>query len=226
MAEQPKFCPSCGHRLDLGGRFCPNCGARVTQHPVAASRSGPEAEAAAAPSNLVPCPGCVQTWGVPGALCPACGSRFGNPAMKQPAQALGIAGAVLFGIALLINDASSDAAGIVGGIGLLALIGAGGAWASYTGRVGPQPQKGSCCGCSCAVALLVIPAAGLVLWSRGGAEMAALALPAWLPIAWALDTGERAARAWLYPGIEKDGASAGIAEGQERQGADQRSECR
>lgn len=202
MNDSPKFCSKCGHQLELAGPYCANCGAQVTERRAGQTEPRVSVEPASntetgAQSNLVPCPGCVQTMGVPGALCPACGSRYGNPAMKEPAQALAVVGAVLIGIALLVNGASSDAAGWIGGIGFLALIGAGAAYASYSGRVGPQQQKGSCCGCSCAVALLVIPAAGLALWSRGGPEMAALALPAWLPISWAIEIGERAARGAL-----------------------------
>jgi hypothetical protein len=114
--------------------------------------------------------------------------------MQQPMKVLGLAGVILVGFALLLNGASEDAANVVGAIGVLALVLAALAYASYTGRVGPQRQ-GSCCGCSCAVALLVIPAAGLALWSQGGADVAAFALPASLPLSWAVGQVERGARA-------------------------------
>jgi Double zinc ribbon len=197
VTENPRFCSSCGHALDPGDSFCSNCGAQVTVAAAQPVHVEPDAtQPPAGGSNLVPCPGCVQTWGVPGALCPACGSRYGDPTMKAPAQALGIAGVVLIGIALLINGVSESAANVIGGIGVLALLGAAGAYAAYSGRVGPQRQS-SCCGCSCAIALLVIPVTGLALWQRGGPELAVLALPAWWPISWALSLGEQGARTAL-----------------------------
>lgn len=113
--------------------------------------------------------------------------------MKGPAQALAVVGVVLILIALAVNGASSDAASWIGAIGFFALLGAGAAFASYSGRVGPQQAKGSCCGCSCLVLVMVVPISGLALWSKGGPEMAALAIPAGVPIALAIDFADRMA---------------------------------
>jgi hypothetical protein len=192
VSAGPKFCSSCGHPLNPGDSFCSSCGAPVAA--TAETQPDPAEPLTGEQSNLVPCPGCVQTWGVPGALCPACGSRYGDPSMKQPMKILGLVGVILVGIALLLNDVSEGAANVVGAIGVLSLVLAAFAYASYTGRVGPQRQ-GSCCGCSCAVALLLIPAAGLALWSQGGADMAAFALPASLPLSWAIARIEHGVRA-------------------------------
>jgi hypothetical protein len=92
--------------------------------------------------------------------------------------------AVGIGLALLLQGASESIAGFFGLIGLLALVGAVGMGAQASGRVGPARQA-SCCGCSCTVALLVIPSAGALLWAQGGPAMAVLAFPAWIPLSWA-----------------------------------------
>ena len=72
-------------------------------------------------------------------------------------------------------------------IGVGALIGAFAIGPQWKGRIGPaQPRQLSCCGCSCVVVLLVLPSAGALLWMHGGPTMAALALPAWIPLSWAM----------------------------------------
>lgn len=140
------------------------------------------------PSGDLPtCPGCLRTTGPPGALCPYCGSRYPDPGAAGLAVILGIVAAVGIGLALLLQGASGSVAGFFGLIGILALIGAIGTGSQASGRVGPaQPRQASCCGCSCAVALLVIPSAGAILWTHGGPATATLALPAWIPLSWAL----------------------------------------
>jgi len=133
VSAGPKFCSSCGHPLSPGDSFCSSCGAPVAA--TAETQPVPAEPLTGEQSNLVPCPGCVQTWGVPGALCPACGSRYGDPSMKQPMKILGLAGVILVGIALLLNDVSEGAANVAGAIGVLSLVLAAFAYASYTGRV-------------------------------------------------------------------------------------------
>ncbi len=68
---------------------------------------------------------------------------------------------------------------------IIAIAGAGLAFYGL-GRIGPA-QQSSCCGCSCAVALVALPVGALVLWAEGGPAMAALVVPAWIPTVWALD---------------------------------------
>lgn len=143
----------------------------------------------------VGCPGCKQTSGTPGALCPACGSRYPSPRTAM----VGIGIAMLGGFLLLITlvatgglleqKANGDfRGGTLEALGwLLGVVGIG--IAIYgVGRVGPARQT-SCCGCSCAVALFVLPAAGIGLWMSGGPVLAAAALPAWLPLSLGLDAG-------------------------------------
>lgn len=197
VSREPNFCPGCGQQREQAGQFCPNCGSRVKERPDASTGAqievGPVGAKSPPQANWLPCPGCVQTKGPPGAICPNCGSRFPNPSMKEPAQGLAVLGVVLILLAVAINGVSEDAATWIGVIGVLSLIGAGAAWGSYSGRVGPQPEKGSCCGCSCLVLVLAIPLAGLLLWSKGGPELAILALPVGPPIIWVLDRADRLA---------------------------------
>ncbi len=136
--------------------------------------------------GLVLCHGCRQMSGPPGALCPGCGSRLRDPSAREPALAAGAIGLALVGIAIALQNAAEGVASVVGVIGFLALIGAAVLGAQAAGRVGPQRQA-SCCGCSCAVALLVVPTSALLLFSQGGPALAALALPAWLPLSWGLE---------------------------------------
>jgi hypothetical protein len=107
-----------------------------------------------------------------------------------------VAAAVAIGLALLIQGASGAVAAVFAVIGIAALIGAFAIGPQWKGRVGPaQPRQLSCCGCSCAVALLAVPSAGALLWVHGGPGLAALALPAWIPLSWALHgCGSLAAR--------------------------------
>lgn len=193
------FCSHCGHRLTASDRFCPNCGVAITprqQQPAAIL--GPAAdEPATSPSGgIVQCHGCGAHWGAPGALCPGCGSRLRDPSAKGGAIGLGIVGAVLIGLAIAVQYVSEGVAGVIGVIGFLSLLGAGVMASQYFGRVGPEKQQ-SCCGCTCAVALLVLPAAGSVLWIEGDPLLAALVIPAWIPLSWAADVTSRVAAALL-----------------------------
>jgi hypothetical protein len=130
----------------------------------------------------VECPGCHTTTGPPGALCPACGSRFPSPRVAM----VGIAVALLGGFFLFLE-----------GVGWLCALVGGGMVVYSVGRSGPQRQS-SCCGCSCAIALLAIPAAGWAVWTAGGPLLAAAAVPAWIPLSWAL---EAESRLWRLVGL-------------------------
>lgn len=108
---------------------------------------------------------------------------------------LGIAafGALCLAVALVSTGGllessrfGSSGGGNVEGVGWLALLVGGGLFVYGTGRVGPEQQQ-SCCGCSCAVALLALPVGLFWLWSAGGPALAALAIPAWVPLVWLLD---------------------------------------
>jgi hypothetical protein len=100
---------------------------------------------------------------------------------------LWVVAAVGIGLALLVAGLSEAVAGVFAVIGIGAAIGALAMGSRWRGRVGPaQPRQLSCCGCSCAVALLVLPTAGTLLWMQGGPGLAALALPAWVPMSWAI----------------------------------------
>jgi len=92
---------------------------------------------------------------------------------------------------------------IIGVIGFLGLLAAGAGFSESLPRVGPAQakQSASCCGCSCVVALLVIPAGALALWSSAGPEYALLAFPAWVPLVRLMDAGGRLS-SWL---VERTG---------------------
>lgn len=142
-------------------------------------------------SGLQTCPGCLRTTGPPGALCPYCGSAYPDPGAGELAAVLGVVAAVGIGFALAVQGLSESLAGVFALVGIGALIGAIAMGARVRGRVGPvHHRQVSCCGCSCAVALLVLPSAGALLWMHGGPAMAALALPAWVPLSWAVHACE------------------------------------
>jgi hypothetical protein len=102
--------------------------------------------------------------------------------------AVGLAGLALLGLGALVGSSGVRGVGdTLLGIGLLSgLVAVGVAVVREMGneeRVAPlRVRQTSCCGCSCAVALLVLPAAGALLWSHGGPGAAVLALPAWVPL--------------------------------------------
>ena len=76
------------------------------------------------------------------------------------------------------------------------------------GRIGPERQA-SCCGCSCAVALLVVPVGAALLWAQGGPALAAVAVPAWVPLSWVaagLSAGVAAMRRKLEPLSDRERA--------------------
>ena len=70
--------------------------------------------------------------------------------------------------------------------GWLGLFGGiGGVFYSF-GRSGPKGQT-SCCGCSCLVLVLALPAGALLIWQSGGPLLAAAAVPLAIPFVWCLD---------------------------------------
>ena len=168
----PRFCVHCGSALPSGGVYCPECGKSI------ASGEEPRPEMAAAldpssptrPAGHVQCPGCKKTYGEPGALCQSCGSKYPNQSLIEKGIGVAVVGAAIFGIGYLASWET------IAGIGILVAIVGGVILASGSGRAGPE-QKQSCCGCTCAVALLVLPASYLFLWSQQGAVVAILALP-------------------------------------------------
>jgi hypothetical protein len=163
-----------------------------------------ETEPTGPESGLPVCPGCLRTTGPPGALCPYCGSKYPDPKARETAALLGVVAAVGIGLALLIQGLSESVAGVFAVIGVAALIGAIAISSQAKGRVGPgQSRQASCCGCSCVVPVLVVPAAGALLWIHGGPALAAVAFPAWIPLSWAIHACERVAAvigaAWAGP---------------------------
>ncbi|CAB4865932.1 MAG: hypothetical protein F2799_02260 [Actinobacteria bacterium] len=154
--------------------------------------------AAAGPTD---CPGCRQTQGSPGALCPACGSRYPSPRAALIGVFLLILGALLLLFAListggLLQDSASGSTQMGGleATGWFAAAVGLGALIYSVGRNGPKTPT-SCCGCSCVVVLLVIPAVGASLWVHGGPLLAAAIVPAAIPIVWLLDAATVVA--WL-----------------------------
>ena len=147
--------------------------------------------------GAVECPGCHTTAGPPGALCPACGSRFPSPRTAMVGIALALLGGFFLLLALIFTGGllqetrrgETDVSTVEVFGWLFAVVGVGMLIYSV-GRSGPQRQS-SCCGCSCAIALLAIPAAGWALWTAGGPLLAAAAVPAWIPLSWALEGGIR-----------------------------------
>jgi hypothetical protein len=136
-------------------------------------------------SDLPTCPGCFRTTGLPGALCPYCGSMYPDPRASEAATVLGVIAAFGIGLALLVQGLSESLAGVLALIGVVALIGALSMGSRARGRIGPaQARQVSCCGCSCAVALLVLPSAGALLWMHGGPVMVAFAFPIWVLVSW------------------------------------------
>ncbi|MEI7888740.1 MAG: zinc ribbon domain-containing protein [Actinomycetes bacterium] len=147
------------------------------------------------------CPGCHQTQGSPGALCPACGSRYPSPRAALIGCFLLILGVLILLIAListggLLQDSASGSTKMSGleATGWFAAIAGVCALVYSVGRNGPKTPT-SCCGCSCVVVLLVIPAVGASLWVQGGPVLAAAIVPAAIPIVWLLDAAT--VTAWL-----------------------------
>ncbi len=200
MASRPTYCPHCGEEVQHAtGRYCTKCGGDLVQvdetsavpvpnEPRVPARSSTPKPAASPPqssSGNVLCHGCGQVWGPPGAICTGCGSRIRDPNAWRPAAALGALAVVAFLIAVALQGGESatkhpDPVGSVFTvIGVLAGLGALALGAQWLGRVGPEQQQ-SCCGCSCVVLLLVLPAAGVALWSAGGPVLAAAVFPSWV----------------------------------------------
>ena len=139
--------------------------------------------------GVVTCTGCTATSGAPGALCPACGSRYPSP--RALIIGLVVAAAGSLGIAIDwiatgeffgFGPQTEDFAGF----GMLLALAGGGLAVYGSGRIGPEQQQ-SCCGCSCAVALIALPVAALALWVTGGPALVLIALPAWVPLLRVLD---------------------------------------
>lgn len=91
-----------------------------------------------------------------------------------------LGGAALYAFGALAKSDTISGFGVLG-----ALIGAG-MFASGLGREGAQQQE-SCCGCTCLLVLLVLPAGELLLYVHGGLLMALAAFPLWIPSARLLD---------------------------------------
>lgn len=215
-----KFCSECGERLQAEWRACPHCGAAASpgetkepaplpNAPQTVGETTPPAPGAPLNERLqhlwneasgpTTCPGCRQTTGSPGALCPQCGSRFPSQRAGLVGLALAAVGGLLLLAAFMINgglleENRHEGGSTVEGAGWLVLIVGAGIFIYSVGRAGPERQS-SCCGCSCAVALLVVPSTALLLWAAGGATLVAFAIPLWVPLVWTLDAA--LALAWF-----------------------------
>jgi RNA polymerase subunit RPABC4/transcription elongation factor Spt4 len=207
------YCRNCAQALEPSWRACPNCGTEVEPStegggtkeegpsgahgprlPPDASLSDRVSYAWAQASGPVECPGCHQTTGMAGALCPECGSRYPSPRTGMVGSGIAAFGGLLLLIALIgTGGLLQEDVGGVESVGWLLLVVGIGMTIYSVGRVGPQRQA-SCCGCSCVIALLVLPAATLALWSAGGPLLAAIALPAWVPLIWLLEAAALTAR--------------------------------
>lgn len=150
---------------------------------------------AAQEPGWVLCPGCRQRSGSPGALCPGCGSKLPQPQKAESARALLAIGAVvaLVGYAIYAATGHGGFGALVIVVGIITFAVGLAQGKDVAGRVGPERQS-SCCGCSCMVALLVVPVGAGLLWSQGGPALAALALPLWVPLSWAVELGSAARR--------------------------------
>jgi RNA polymerase subunit RPABC4/transcription elongation factor Spt4 len=165
-----RFCAYCGAAVPADGSYCPGCGRAVA---FGADPARSEQQEPPEPDgDGVRCPGCRQTVGEPGALCPGCGSKYPNPTLARYGWTVLAVGAAIFGLGYLGDFETLQ------GIGVLVGIVGGVMLAGGAGRAGPE-QKQSCCGCTCAVALLALPVSYLLLWSRTDAVVALLALAAW-----------------------------------------------
>jgi len=107
----------------------------------------------------------------------------------QTALVLGGASAVMFLVGIGVSNLFETAGIILLALGFCGILAAGAGFSESLSRVGPvqAEQSASCCGCSCVVALLVIPAGALTLWSAAGPEYALLAVPAWVPLVRLMD---------------------------------------
>jgi DNA-directed RNA polymerase subunit RPC12/RpoP len=164
-----RFCSGCGAALSAGANYCATCGAVVVA-PVPATPDG----------SLATCPGCGTTQGRPGAMCPYCSSKYPNDALIAAGIKVALGGGALYAFGALAKSDTISGCGV-----LVALIGAG-MFASGLGREGAQQQQ-SCCGCTCLLMLLVLPAGALLLYAHGGPLMALAAVPLWIPTAHLLD---------------------------------------
>lgn len=223
VADMRNFCPNCGGQLQAEWQVCPACATPIERRAETApvgTPAAPQRPSATPPppgASLTDrmkhvwaeatgeevCPGCHKTTGPPGALCPQCGSRYATPRVGLVGLGLGALGGLLLLIAYLttgglLETDRRESMSTVEAVGWLALVVGGGMFIYSIGRAGPERQS-SCCGCSCALALIVLPTGALMLWSAGGPTLAALAIPAWIPLMWILDAGLVAgavARGW------------------------------
>jgi RNA polymerase subunit RPABC4/transcription elongation factor Spt4 len=184
------FCPACGVGVEQGASFCPNCGTQLRPEQGVVVQEGSEAGPGQGKQR---CPGCQRTTGPAGAICPACGSVYPNPEATRRLNSgcLWTALACFVGLVLMGTDPDSGVLLAVGGT-LFLLGGLAGfvlliPLAEAQGRFGPAGASPSCCGCSCVVALIALPTVALVLWSTSGPLVAALVIPAWVPIVRGMD---------------------------------------
>jgi hypothetical protein len=182
VAAAESSCNACGEPVSFGDKFCKSCGQAIIWTPATAASTATKAQEAGPTLQL--CPGCKSHSGPPGALCPHCGSKLPDPKSREDAIGLGILGAAVFGVGLLLTLISGDVGGIVAGIGLLGIFGAVALLVGGSGRVGPEKQS-SCCGCSCVIALILLPATALALSIGAGSSVVMLAtLPVWMGTCW------------------------------------------
>lgn len=209
------FCSECGGTLSSEWKVCPSCGTHIPQTKVPVGDPNPQAEkpqptdtetpppAVGAPllqrleyhwnqaSGQTQCPGCQRSTGAPGALCPHCGSRFPSPRAGLVGLGVGALGALFLLVSYLatgglLETNRREGMSTIEGLGWVTLLIGGATFVYSVGRAGPQRQS-SCCGCSCAVAALVVPTTALVLYSAGGPGLAAVLVPAWVAFIWTVD---------------------------------------
>ena len=94
---------------------------------------------------------------------------------------------------LLEVDRSEGTSGVES-FGWLLLVVGGGTFIYSLGRAGPEQQQ-ACCGCTCAVAIIVLPSTGLALFAGGAPMIASVLTPVvlWVPLSWTLDCSTRTA---------------------------------
>ena len=93
---------------------------------------------------------------------------------------------VLIALALALDADNAKAATAIGAVGVLAGLGAVALVAQRLHLVRADQLQCTFCGCGCAISLIGVPLGALALWSQGGPVLAALAIPAWLPVSLAL----------------------------------------
>ncbi len=155
----------------------------------------PEQLPAAQEPGWVLCPGCRQRSGPPGALCPGCGSKLPQPQKAESAGALLAIGVVvgLVGYAIYAATGHGGFGALVTVIGVIA-FGVGLAQGKDV-AVASAPSDSRLAAAAAAWwrSWWCLSGAAL-LWSQGGPAMAALALPVWVPLSWAVELGSAVRR--------------------------------